>query len=109
MDDITNLFIKEHGVYKDIFKFNVIIFFLILVFCFTKINLFNNYSIFILIAIIFAIYLTNLYVKINQDNLSDNNKIISFKLDSLQNKIYEYIQYKITTSSVGMSFIKKTN
>ena len=101
MDDITNLFIKEHGVYKDIFKFNVIIFFLILVFCFTKINLFNNYSIFILIAIIFAIYLTNLYVKINQDNLSDNNKIISFKLDSLQNKIYEYIQYKITTSSVG--------
>lgn len=109
MDNIINLFTKEHGVYKDIFKFNVILFFLVLIFCFTKINLFNNYSIFILISIIFALYVTNLYVKINQDDLSDNNKIIYFKLESLQTKIYEYIQYKINRSSVGTQKISESD
>lgn len=100
MDDIINLFTKEHGVYKQMFKFNVIIVFLTLIFVLTKLELFSN-SIYIFIAFIFALYVTNMYVKVYQNDLSDNNKIIHLKLETLQSKVYEYVKYKIATSSTG--------
>lgn len=100
LDDIINLFTKEHGVYKQIFKFNVILVFFALLFVLAKVD-FLNRSIFVLIALIFALYLTNVYVKVNQNDLADNNKVIYFKLESLQAKVYEYIQYKISITSVG--------
>jgi hypothetical protein len=100
LDDIINLFTKEHGVYKQIFKFNVILVFLALLFVLVKVD-FLNRSIFVLIALIFALYLTNVYVKVNQNDLADNNKVIYFKLESLQAKVYEYIQFKISITSVG--------
>ena len=100
MDDIINLFTKEHGVYKQIFKFNVILVFCVLLFVLVKVD-FLNRSIFVLIAFIFALYLTNVYVQVNQNDLADNNKVIHFKLESLQAKVYEYIQYKVNISTVG--------
>jgi hypothetical protein len=100
MDDIVNLFTKEHGIYKQIFKFNVIIFFIIILFVLTKMNIFGN-SIYILIAIIFALYITNMYVKVNQNDLGDNNKMIHLKLETLQSKMYEHVKYKIMISNGG--------
>lgn len=100
LDDIINLFTKEHGVYKQIFKFNVILVFCVLLFVLIKVD-FLNRSIFVLIAFIFALYLTNVYVQVNRNDLADNNKVIHFKLESLQAKVYEYIQYKISITSVG--------
>jgi hypothetical protein len=93
MEDIVNLFTKEHGVYKQIFKFNVLIFFIIVLFFLTKLNVLGN-SIYILIAVIFTLYITNIYIKINQNDLNDNNKIIYTKLEQIQSKVYEYVEYK---------------
>jgi hypothetical protein len=106
MDDIINLFTKEHGVYKKIFKFQVILFFVILLFILTKIGIFNN-SIYVLVSVIFALYITNLYIKMNQGDLSDNNKIIHLKLDTLQSKVYQYTKYKIATSSTSGQKLSK--
>lgn len=100
MDDIVNLFTKEHGLYKQMFKFNVIVFFVILLFALTKLDIFGS-SMYILIAFIFALYLTNMYVKSNQNDLSDNNKIIHLKLEGIQSKVYEYVNYKIATATSG--------
>jgi hypothetical protein len=100
MDDIVNLFRTEHGFYNRMFKFEVIIIFIIIIFFLTKLNLFNN-SIYVLISVIIGLYLTNMYIKLTQSDLNDVNKIIYFKLESLQSKVYDYIQYKISTASVN--------
>lgn len=94
MDDIINLFTKEHGIYNEIFKFRVIIFFIVVLLIFTKIQL-TGKSVFVLLSLVLSIYLSNLYVKVNKNELDDTNKLIYFKLQSLQSKTYEYIQYKI--------------
>jgi len=100
MDNIINLFTKEHGLYKQMFKAEVIVIFIIIVILLTKLNILGN-SVYVLIAIIIALYLTNIYVKIKQDDLNDSNKLIYFKLESLQSKVYDYIKYKISTSSIN--------
>jgi hypothetical protein len=100
MDDIINLFTKEHGVYKQIFKFNTIIFFSIVLIILTKFNFFNNQSIFILIAFVLTLFLTNVFVKVTQSDLSDANKITYSKLESLQDKVYDYIRYKVNVSTI---------
>lgn len=106
MDDIVNLFTKEHGFYKQMFKFNVIIFFFVVLFVLVKLDFLNS-STFILLCLILALYITNIYVRVNQSDLNDNNKIIYFKLDSLQSKIYDYIQYKIDKTTVGNKRMSK--
>lgn len=108
MNDIINLFTKEHSVYKQIFKSYVIIILLILVFFLTKLNLLGG-SVYILLSISIAVYLTNIYVKMNENNLTDNNKIIYVKLDTLQSKVYQHIKYKITTSSTSGQKLSKSD
>lgn len=100
MDDIINLFTKEHGMYKRIFKFQVIIVFIVILFLLVKMNFFNN-SVYILAAFAISLYVANIYVRLNQSDLSDNNKIIHLKLDTLQSKVYQYVKYKIATSSTS--------
>ena len=92
MDEIVNLFTQEHGIYQEDFKFKVIILFLIIIIFFT--NFFSNYMA-IIVVIVFALIITNFYIKINNNQINDNNKSLIFKLDSLQNKIYQFIEYKI--------------
>lgn len=107
MDDIINLFTKEHGVYKQIFKFQVIITFVSLLLVLTKFNLLNN-SVYLLLAVMAAIYFTNIFVKTTQNDLMDNNKMIHIKLDSLQSKIYEYLDYKMSTfNTSGQNLSRK--
>jgi len=96
MENIITLFTKEHGIYKNMFKFYVILLFIIILYIFTKVDLFNK-SIYILIAFIFTIYIINTFVRFNQNNLNDKNKLLHVKLETLQSKIYQYIRYKIST------------
>ena len=94
MNDIINLFTKEHGLYKNVMKYNVILSIIIIVFLLSRLNI----SLYILFSIMLAIYLVNIYVRMRRHDLEDNNKIINVKLDTLQSKIYEYIRYKIKMS-----------
>lgn len=98
MDDIINLFRKEHSIYNKTFQFHVILFFLVVLLFLTRLKL-SGKSTFILVSLIFALYLSNIYVKVNQDDLKDNNKLTYFKLQSLQIKVNDYLQYKIKQSS----------
>lgn len=107
MDDIINLFTKEHGIYKQILKFNTILFFIFILILVVKFDFFNGKSIFILIAFILTIYMTNIFVKVSQNDLNDTNKIIYFKLQSLQSKIYEYVQKKINSKNSQEQYKKE--
>lgn len=100
MNDIINLFTKEHGNYNDLFKFKTLLIFITIVVIFTKFNFFSK-SIFLLLAVVLAVYLTNIYVTVVQNDLSDSNNIIYYKLESLQTTVYNYLHYKVSISSVG--------
>jgi hypothetical protein len=49
-----------------------------------------------------------MYVRVNQNDLGDNNKMIYLKLETLQSKMYEYVKYKIATSSSGSLKLSQT-
>ena len=93
MDNIVNLFTQEHGIYQDQFKLKVVFLFIFIIVFFTKF-LGGNYMGMIIVTT-FSLTIINLYIKLNDGQKDDNNKNLIFKLDSLQNKVYDYIQYKI--------------
>jgi hypothetical protein len=97
MDNIVNLFTQEHGIYQDQFKLKVIFLFIFIIVFFTKF-LGGNYMGMIIVTT-FSLTIINLYIKLNDNQKDDNNKNLIFKLDSLQNKVYDYIQYKIDLAS----------
>ena len=90
--DIVDLFTKEHGIFQQYFKFNVVLFFIFVIVIFGK--FFGDNYMPILILIVFSVYITNLYVKVNNTDINDNNKQTLIKLDSLQQTVYLFIQYK---------------
>jgi hypothetical protein len=102
MDDIINLYTKQHGYYKRLFQFNTLILFLAFIIIFSKIF---NWK--ILILVIIALYFTNYYVKINNNDIQDNNKMLYFKYQVLQEITYKYIDYKIKI--VGENLNKQKN
>jgi hypothetical protein len=102
MDDIINLFVKQHGYYKRIFQFNTLVLFLAFILVFSKIF---NWK--ILILIIIALYFTNYYVKINNNDTEDKNKMLYYKYQVLQELTYKYIDYKIKI--VGENLHKQKN
>ena len=99
MNNIINLFTREHGLYKNIMKYNVILSVIIIVFLLSRLNI----SLYILFAIILALYIVNIYVRMSKSDLEDNNKIIHVKLDTLQSKVYEYVTYKIMMSEMQIN------
>ena len=72
MDDIIKLFTKNHGIYNTVLKFRTIVFFIIVLILITKTEIINK-STFLLVCIVFSLYLSNLYVNINNYDLNDNN------------------------------------
>jgi hypothetical protein len=99
-DSLINLFVNEHGNYNRLLQFNVIISFILILFCFSKIFGLEN-SMYIIILIVFGIYITNSYVKSISNQVVDTNKLIYLKLQNLQEKMYEFIQYKINNTTIG--------
>ena len=97
---LINLFVNEHGIYNRLLQFNVIISFILILFCFSKIFGLQN-SMYIIVLIVFGIYITNSYVKSISNKVVDTNKLIYLKLQSIQEKMYEFIQYKINHTTMG--------
>lgn len=99
MDEIVNLFTREHGVFQQLFKFEVVIVFIAITILFGKLLGQDYVGVIILTA--FGLYLTNLYVKVNNTNVNDRNKDIYLQLQSLQNLTYAFIKYKINIVSTS--------
>lgn len=98
MDNLVNLFTNEHGEYQNNFKIQVILLFIFVLIIFSKIWGANNTGIFVILAISFALYISNIYVKINNiqnNDLDDDNKQTLIKLNALQSKVYTHIRNQI--------------
>lgn len=98
MDNLVNLFTNEHGQFQNNFKIQVILLFLFVLVLFSKIWGANNTGIFVILAISFALYISNIYVKVNtiqNNDLDDNNKQTFIKLNTLQSKVYNYVRNQI--------------
>jgi hypothetical protein len=92
-EDIQKLFLNEHGSYSKLLQFQtLIIIFLIIVFFTHAFK--NNYG-FIIILLSFAIFIANSYVTVQNNTLDDFNNVTMIKLQSLQQKVNEYIDFKI--------------
>ena len=69
---------------------------------FSKIWGANNTGIFVILAISFSLYISNIYVKVNtiqNNDLDDDNKQTFIKLNTLQSKVYNYIRNQIIQST----------
>lgn len=107
MDDIVNLFSQEHGTFQEYFKLEVILFFVFIIVIFSK--LFGDNYMPIIVLILFGLYITNLYVKVNNTNVSDYNKNTLSKLQYLQETINTFILFKINLAGSGNQNINKEN
>lgn len=92
MDELVNLFTKEHGYYKRRLQFNVVIIIFVIIILFSKIFK-NNSNIIILLS--FSLFLANIFVKSKSTVVNDVNEKIFYKLQSLQEKTFSHINYKI--------------
>lgn len=96
MDNLINLFNKGNSNYDKVLQFGSIIIFIIVLVLFSKI--FDKNIIFL---VLFALIFSEFYVKVNKSDLNDENKLILYKLNSLQEKIYEFINYRINLVTNG--------
>lgn len=100
MNNLQNLFTKQHGLYFKSLQFESIIIFLIVIFFFTY--YFNNSYGFIIILIVFALFVSNSYVEVKTETLSDFNKITLVKLQKLQTFINKVLTNKLRSINKKM-------
>jgi hypothetical protein len=66
----------------------------------------KNYG-FVIILLVFSFYIANTYVSVKNDKINDFNSITMVKLQKLQTKMYDHINYKIRLSKIsGQSMTK---
>ena len=94
--EIKDLFTQDHGSFSKNLQFNTLVVFIAVIIFFT--NFFNNNYGFVIILIVFAIYVANTYVSIQNDKTNDFNSVTMVKLQSLQSKVYDHIRNKIRMS-----------
>jgi hypothetical protein len=101
MEDIIKLFTKENSHYDRILQFKIVSFFIVIITIFSK--LFNSLetTTYIIILLVFGMYTSTVFLKTIDNDLNDVNKITFFKLESLQEKVYEFLLYKINQTSVN--------
>ena len=92
MNNLQNLFTKQHGIYFKSLQFKSIVIFLFVIFFFTY--YFKNSYGFIIILIVFALFVSNSYVDVKKEELSDFNKITLVKLQKLQTFINKNSNYQ---------------
>lgn len=103
MDDLIKLFVNDHGNFSRIVKFNVLVIFIFSLIVFTKSFGSLNSGVAVVILASFALIVCNLYLKMNYSEsiLQDKNKITYFKLQSLQEKVYNHVLSKIQRASIA--------
>jgi hypothetical protein len=107
IENLVNLFIKEpNSLYNNLFKFNVIILFIIIVLIFVKQE--NNVTaILSILAISFGLFISNTYVKNIDTEVNDTNKITLYKLDTLQGIVNEYLKKEISLKNTNGGNLSK--
>lgn len=105
--DIKNLFLKQHGSFARWLQFETIVVFLIVIIVLTQ-AFERNYG-FVIILLVFALYLANTYVSIKNDKINDFNSITMVKLQTLQSKMYDHINYKVGLSKTSGQTMSKSD
>lgn len=100
MDNLKNIFTKQHGSFFKSLQFNTIVVFLIIIFFFTY--YFKNSYGFIIILIVFALFVSNSYVEVETEKLSDFNQITLAKLQKLQTFINSVLTNKLKSINKKM-------
>ena len=96
--DIVELFTANtNDSFKTELKFKVCMIIIIVLFIFTRIfyNTDVLKGIFVILVLGFGVYLSGLYINVVDEDINNQNKIIDYKLNSLQEKVYDFIKYKI--------------
>lgn len=100
MDNLQNIFTKQHGLFFKSLQFNTIVVFLVVVFFFTY--YFKNSYGFVIILIVFALFISNSYVDVKKEELSDFNQITLAKLQKLQTFINSVLTNKLRSINKKM-------
>jgi hypothetical protein len=95
MENTVNLFLYEHGAFSKSLKFNTVVFFVTVLVIFTF--FFRKTFAFVIILLLFAMYMSELYVKTNNTKISDFNKVTLSKLNEIQNRINIAVLKKLDT------------
>lgn len=104
--DIQNLFLKQHGSFARWLQFETIAVFVIVLVVLTQ-AFEKNYG-FVIILLVFAFYVTNTYVSVKNDKINDFNSITMVKLQTLQSKMYDHINYKANLSKTSGQTMSKS-
>lgn len=91
--EIRDLFVTEHGSFSKILQFKTLLIIIAIIVFFN--TFFKKSYGAVIILIIFAIYIANNYVIIQNDKTKDFNRITMVKLNSLQNKSIQYIDSQV--------------
>jgi hypothetical protein len=91
--DIQNLFLNQHGSFAKTLQFETIVIFVIVLIVVTQ--AFEKSYGFVIILVVFALYISNTYVNVKNNKVNDFNSMTMVKLQSLQSKVYDYIDIKL--------------
>jgi hypothetical protein len=91
---IIRLF-SDSSKYQATLKFQAILLFVVTIALISRVWGANTQGIFVIVAVVLALFLTNTYINITTDELGDFNKATLVKLQTLQSKINEYVSDKI--------------
>jgi hypothetical protein len=75
--------------------FKSIILFAILSFCLTWFFRFENNTLFAIVLLMFCGFITYNFIAFTKNDLKDNNKIIMYKLNVVQDSVYSFIDYRL--------------
>ena len=100
MDNLKNLFTKQHGSFFKSLQFETIVIFLFIIFFFTY--YFKNSYGFVIILIVFSLFISSSYVDVKKEELSDFNQITLAKLQKLQNFINSVLTNKLRSINKKM-------
>ena len=106
MNNVIELFTQKNSKHK--LKFQIVVGIFIIVVLFTKVIFYTPITdhqnkilkgIFVLLLVVGIIMVINEYIPKDEIKLEDENKMIDYKLNSLQSKIYEYVTYRINLTN----------
>lgn len=105
--ELKDLFTQDHGSFSKNLQFDTLVIFIVVIIVFT--SFFNNNYGFVIILIVFAIYIANTYVSIQNDKTNDFNSVTMVKLQSLQSKVYEHIRKKMSQNNNNKFALKQSD
>ena len=89
---MENIFINQQSSFARSLQFESVVIFAIILIFFTY--YFKHTYPFVIILLVFAYYISSSYINIKNDISNDFNKETMFKLQTLQNTTFIYLQYK---------------